>query len=46
MEEGALVEAVKARRNIYNPALTAYHNNDRREKARKVVSEEMSVRYL
>ena len=35
MEEEALVEAVKARRN---PALTSYHNNDRREKAWKVVS--------
>jgi len=41
MEEEALVEAVKACRNIYNPALTAYHNNDRREKAWKVVSEEI-----
>jgi len=45
MEEEALVEAVKARRNIYNPALTAYHNNDRREKAWKVVRRNLSVRY-
>ena len=39
MEEEALVEHVRKFEVIYNPALTAYHNKDKREAAWKIVSE-------
>ena len=39
MEEEALVEHVRKFEVIYNPALTAYHNKDKREAPWKSVSE-------
>ena len=39
MEDEALVEHVRKFEVIYNPALTAYHNKDKRESAWKIVAE-------